>query len=204
MSDQKTSAAAQLRPLALRPFPTTAIAPRGWLASQLRTQLDGLSGHLDEFWPDIRDSAWIGGRADGWERMPYWLDGAIPLAWLTGDAALQGRISTYLDHILAQQQADGWLGPRLDDNPAAADLWSQLLALKMLVVWHDATGDERVPGAVERALRRLDRHIDAAPLWKWGQFRWFEALISIWWLHERSGEGWLLDLATKLCGQGFD
>jgi uncharacterized protein len=204
MPDHNTAPVQALRPLALRPFPICSIAPQGWLAGQLRTQLDGLSGHLDEFWPDIHHSAWIGGQAEGWERMPYWLDGAIPLAWLTGDPALKARISTYLDHILSHQQADGWLGPRLDDNPAAADLWSQILALKMLVVWHDATGDERVPCAVERALCRLDRHIDAAPLWKWGQFRWFEALIPIWWLYQRSGESWLLDLGVKLHAQGFD
>jgi hypothetical protein len=30
---------------------------------------------------DVRDSRWIGGDRDGWERVPYWLDGFVP--WLT-------------------------------------------------------------------------------------------------------------------------
>lgn len=188
---------------AFQPFPLAAITPRGWLADQLRIQADGLSGHLDQFWPDIQESAWIGGAAEGWERMPYWLDGVIPLAWLIGDQALQARIRGYLDYIITHQQPDGWLGPRIEEKKAAADLWSQALALKMLVVYHDATGDDRVPDCVERALRLLDRHIDREPLAKWGQFRWFEFLVSIWWLYDRTGAAWLLDLAIKLHAQGF-
>jgi hypothetical protein len=186
-----------------RAFPTTAMRPRGWLAGQLRIQADGLSGHLDEFWPDIKDSAWIGGDAEGWERMPYWLDGVIPLAWLIDDEALKTRVTGYLDYILTHQHADGWLGPRAEEKKEAADVWSQALALKMLTVYHDTTGDERVPGAVEKGLRMLDRHIDEKPLEKWGHSRWFEFLIAIFWLYERTGEAWLLDLAVKLQAQGF-
>ena len=37
------------------------IRPEGWLARQLRIQADGLSGHLDLLWPDVRESRWIGG-----------------------------------------------------------------------------------------------------------------------------------------------
>ena len=61
------------------------IKPEGWLLNQLRIQAAGLSGNLDKFWPDIKDSKWIGGSAEGWERVPYWLDGFIPLAWLLDD-----------------------------------------------------------------------------------------------------------------------
>lgn len=63
-----------LRPLHLQLLPLGCIQPAGWLQNQLRIQADGLSGHLDEFWPDVADSAWIGGEAEGWERDPYWLD----------------------------------------------------------------------------------------------------------------------------------
>jgi hypothetical protein len=37
---------------------------------QLRIQAAGLSGHLDEFWPDVAQSQWFGGKAEGWERAP--------------------------------------------------------------------------------------------------------------------------------------
>ena len=190
--------------LTFQPFPLRSIEPLGWLSRQLRLQADGLSGHLDEFWPDVRDSAWIGGDAEGWERMPYWLDGAIPLAWLLDDSSLKSRIARHLEYIVEHQQQDGWLGPRVEKNAQAADLWSQILALKVLVLYHDASGDDRTPRVIEKALRSLDRRIDTNPLSRWGQFRWFEALIAIWWLYEKTREPWLLDLAVKLHAQGFD
>ena len=66
-------------------YTTNEIKPTGWLYRQLKLQADGLSGNLDKIWPDIRDSAWIGGNREGWERVPYWLDGFIPLAYLLDD-----------------------------------------------------------------------------------------------------------------------
>src|SRR4051812_47321706 len=65
----------KLVPLAAQPLPLGAIKPAGWLRKQLQIQADGLGGHLDEFWPDVKESAWIGGAEEGWERGPYWLDG---------------------------------------------------------------------------------------------------------------------------------
>ena len=188
---------------AFRPFPLGAIRPTGWLRNQLRIQADGLSGHLDEFWPDIKDSAWFGGSGDAWERAPYWLDGVIPLAWLLDDPALKSRITRYVQHILSGQHEDGWLGPKQEEL-RRHDIWSLFLALKALTQYGDATGDERVVTAVEKCLRRIELHIERAPLFNWAQFRWFEALISICWLHEKTGGAWLLDLARKLHAQGFD
>ena len=83
------------------------IKPQGWLRKQLELQAEGLSGHLDLIWPDIRDSRWIGGDREGWERVPYWLDGFIPLAWLLEDQELQARAKRYIDAILDGQQKDG-------------------------------------------------------------------------------------------------
>ena len=74
----------------------------------------------------------------------------------------------------------------------------------MLVGYHDATRDNRIPGVVEKALRMLDRLIDFHPLSGWGQFRWFEFLVAIWWLYERTREPWLPALAVKLHAQGFN
>jgi len=74
---------------AFQPLPLGSVRPGGWLRNQLRIQADGLSGHLDEFWPDVAESAWIGGAAEGWERGPYWLDGVVPLAFLLDDDRLK-------------------------------------------------------------------------------------------------------------------
>ncbi|MBN1640336.1 MAG: glycoside hydrolase family 127 protein [Anaerolineae bacterium] len=193
-----------------RPLPLRAVRPEGWLRSQLRIQADGISGHLDEFWPDVRDSQWFGGDAEAWERAPYWLDGIIPLAFLLDDPALQTKVARYVGYILEHQKEDGWLGPRImipaSGRPVNAhyDLWGQILATKVLTQYAQATGNRGAREALTKNLRLLDLHIDRAPLFNWGQFRWFEVLLGLYWLYEEIGEPWLLDLAVKFHAQGFD
>lgn len=53
----------------------------GWLKRQLEIQAQGLSGNFDKVWRDVRDSAWVGGDAESWERVPYWLDGFTKEVW---------------------------------------------------------------------------------------------------------------------------
>jgi len=198
-----------LLPLAYKPLPLGAVRPLGWLERQLRLQADGLSGHLDEVWADVRDSRWFGGDREGWERAPYWLDGVIPLAYVLDDPALKARVDRYVNYVLDHQDEDGWLGPRAmvqaGGRPEETnyDLWGQLLALKALAQYHDATGQERVLDAIERNLRCLERIIDRKPLFNWGQFRWYEGLVGLYWLNERRPAPWQGDLAIKLQAQGF-
>lgn len=67
-------------------YTSDELKARGWLRRQLALQAAGLCGNLDKIWPDVQRSAWIGGDREGWERVPYWLDGFIPLAYLLEDA----------------------------------------------------------------------------------------------------------------------
>ncbi|HTU99332.1 MAG TPA: beta-L-arabinofuranosidase domain-containing protein [Luteitalea sp.] len=204
------AAASQARaPLAApmyRPLPVGAIKPAGWLQRQLRIQADGLTGHLDEFWPDVARSQWFGGDAEGWERAPYWLDGAIPLAWQLDDAALKARITRYLEHIVTHQRADGWFAPYPVDAVARRyDMWGILLANKVLAQYHEATGDARVLESVKKSLRAMDAGLDRTPLYDWGRFRWYEGLVPAFYAYEHGGnEPWLLDLSRKLRTQGID
>ena len=128
-----------------RPLPLGSIRPTGWLGRQLRIQAEGLSGHLDEFWPDVAQSQWFGGKAEGWERAPYWLDGVIPLAWVLDDPALKAKVKGHIDMIVANQRPDGWFSPYPADASAAKyDLWSIQLVNKVLAQYHEATGDAKV------------------------------------------------------------
>lgn len=185
-------------------FPVHELKPEGWLLQQLQIQAEGLSGNLDKFWPDIKDSQWIGGDKEGWERVPYWLDGFIPLAWLLEKDDMKARAAKYIDFILMHQNKDGWICPGDEKDREQYDMWALFLILKVLVLYHDMTGDDRIEEAVGKALFNLDRHMDKNTLFSWAQTRWFECLIPIWWLYERTGEEWLLGLASKLHGQGFD
>ena len=198
-------AAGGLAEPAFRPLRLGAIRPAGWLERQLRLQADGLTGHLDRFWPDVARSRWFGGTAEGWERAPYWLDGAIPLAWMLDDEPLKTRISGYVEHIVTHQRPDGWYAPYPEDAARERyDMWAILLVNKALVQYHEASGDGRVLDAVRRSLRAVAGGLDRTPLYDWGRFRWYEGLVSAFYVFERTGEPWLLDLARKLRAQGVD
>jgi hypothetical protein len=107
-------------------LPLSAIKPKGWLLGQLRIQAAGLSGHLDEFWPDVAQSGWIGGKAEGWERGPYWLDGIIPLAWSLNDKTHKNKANRWMNYIIEHQQPHGWLGPVRARERQAYDPWAEL------------------------------------------------------------------------------
>ena len=129
------------------------LSPQGWVRRQLEIQAEGLSGNLDKVWRDVRDSAWIGGDAEGWERVPYWLDGFIPLAYLLDNKDMIARAQTYVDAILAQQKPSGWICPCDQDKIPGYDSWAVQLISKVLVVYYECSGDERIPEALYRVLK---------------------------------------------------
>jgi len=184
-----------------------SIRPAGWLRDQLRTQASGLSGYLDEFWPDVRDSGWIGGAAEGWERGPYWLDGLVPMAAAVASPELLGKVDRWVTYIMDHQAADGWLGPEQDTATGRyerRDPWPLFIVLKALTQWQDWFGDERVIPVITRALRCLDVELDKRPLYSWSAMRWPDLVLTIHWLYDRTHEQWLLDLAEKAKRQGYD
>jgi DUF1680 family protein len=188
-----------------RPLPLGSVRPEGWLRRQLELQRSGLTGHLDLFWPDVAQSQWFGGAAEGWERAPYWLDGAIPLAFGLGDPELVERVGRRVRHVVDHQRPDGWYAPYPIDAAARAyDPWAILLANKALVQYHEATGDARVLEAVSRSLKALHAGLGRTPLFNWGRFRWFEGLVPAFYVYERTREPWLLELARTLRRQGVD
>ena len=128
-----------------------SIRPEGWLRRQLEIQAKGLSGNLDLIWPDVRDSAWIGGDREGWERVPYWLDGFIPLAHLLQDQDLIARADRYVQCIVDRQQPDGWICPCEGSERRQYDVWVVFLICKVLAMYADLTGDKRAEEAVEKA-----------------------------------------------------
>jgi DUF1680 family protein len=192
---------------ALRPFPLGSLRPAGWLRRQLQLQADGMAGHLDEFWPDVANSAWFGGAAEGWERAPYWLDGLIPLAAVLGDERLLAKARRRVDHIVSGQDADGWLGPV--GTPAAPefgpyDVWPRMVILKALLQFHSVAGDDRIVPCCLRLCRRIDEILAEWPLYEWGRARWADLVLSLDELYELTGENWLLEMADRVRRQGYD
>ena len=187
-------------------YTTNEIKPTGWLNHQPEIQAEGLSGNLDKMWPDIADSAWIGGTREGWERVPYWLDGFIPLAYLLDNDDMKLRAKKYIDAIISAQKPDGWICPCLDDKRAEYDTWAVQLITKVLTVYYDCSKDERIPEVIYKTLKNYYDLLKngTIKLFEWGKFRWFECFIAIKFIYDRFEEDWLLDLADILKSQGTD
>ena len=187
-------------------YTSKELKPEGWLRRQLEIQAEGLSGNLHKIWPDIRDSAWIGGNREGWERVPYWLDGFIPLAYLLKNEELIATAKKYIDAIISAQEDDGWICPCPKEKRAKYDTWAVQLICKTLKVYYDCSGDERIPDVIYRVLKNYYELLKSGEikLFNWGKSRWFETFISLNFLNERYNEDWIKDLAKIIKEQGFD
>ena len=188
-------------------FTPDEITPRGWIKRQLELQRDGLNGNLDKVWPDIRDSKWIGGDREGWERVPYWLDGFVPLAYLLDDEDMKARAKRYIDKILENQKEDGWICPNGDTPIEKYDTWAVILISKVLVVYYECSKDERVPTAIYKILRNYYDLLSSGriKLFAWAEHRWYEAFVALQWLKDTFGEEpWMLELGRYLYDQGTD
>ncbi|MGB9605542.1 MAG: beta-L-arabinofuranosidase domain-containing protein, partial [Bryobacteraceae bacterium] len=199
-----------LQPNAFAPLPLGSIKPRGWLRRQLEIQARGLSGHLDEFWPDLGpNSGWLGGTGESWERGPYYTDGLVPLAFLLEDQRLLAKARRWVGWTLDNQRPDGAIGPdpargRYDAAWQAQDWWPNMVMLKALTQFQEATADPRVIPLLTRYFAYHLAHADQRPLIRWAQMRWAEEVLSLVWLYNRTGDPKLLELARKLKAQGFD
>ena len=187
-------------------YTASELKPRGWLKRQLEIQAEGLSGNLDKIWPDVKDSAWIGGDREGWERVPYWLDGFIPLAYLLQNEDMIARAKKYIDAIIDAQREDGWICPCRDEERETYDTWAVQLISKVLLVYHECSNDQRVPYVIYKTLKNYYELLKGKKikLLGWGKFRWFEAFIALNFIYEKYEEEWMLDLAKILKEQGAD
>lgn len=191
---------APLLPAAFQFLPLGSIQPTGWLRKQLEIQASGLSGHLDETWADVGpNSGWLGGSGESWERGPYFLDGLIPLAWQLNDKVLKAKAQKFIEWTLTHQAANGMLGPTSND-----DWWPRFVILKALTQYQELTQDPRVIPSMDRYFRYQLEKLPARPLRDWGKFRWQDEALSVFWLYNRTGSAYLLELARLLQQQGHD
>lgn len=208
---------APLAPSPLVKLPIGAIRAQGWLKTQLDLTAEGFSGRLSEIsqFCKYEGNGWVApGSADrGWEEAPYWLKGFTDLGYVTGNARIQGEAKRWLDAVLANQQPDGYFGTRknlvlrrgdqpemnLDKPTEIIDLWPNMIMLYPLRTLYEATGDERVlPFMLKYFAWQKTIPRDQLLPGSWQKYRGGDNLDSIYWLYNRTGERWLLDLARTV------
>lgn len=182
-----------LLPNAYIKLPLGTVIPAGWLKSQLEAQAAGLTGNLDDFWPDLVNSSWRGGDGEAWERGPYFLDGLVPLAYLLKDDHLIGKVKTWIEPILASSRDTGWYGPAKN-----TDRWPLAVANKVLMQYYEATGDKRALDVITKYFRYLH---DSKPDWpdkEWRGVRAMENAVTGYWLYRQTGESWILETIKSI------
>ena len=194
-----------VRTAAMEVLPVGAVRPTGWLATQLRMQADGLTGHAEELYADIGKSDWLTGANKGgqysWERGPYYAKGLLSLAFALDDETLKARAKKWVEAVLASQLPNGDFGPKRHN------WWANMISLWMLRDWAEATDDARVVPFLERYFAFQREEFKTFPLAAdsaWAQARAGDEMDVAVWLWRKTGKAEWLDFAKSLCGQSAD
>jgi len=200
-------------------LPVGSVKPQGWLLHQLEIMRDGSTGHLDDLHQKLaNDNGWLGGNGDGWEETPYWLDGAVPLAYLLDDEKLKARVERYINWTLDNQRPSGYFGPitkaerekgttiTTETCDAGEDWWPKMIMLKVLQQFYEATNDKRVIPFMTKYFQYQHSALKNCPVGKWTEWassRGADNVMMAQWLYGKTKEPWLIELASLVESQSY-
>jgi uncharacterized protein len=199
-------------------LPLGDVKPSGWLLHQLQIMRDGTTGHLDEVYDKVKNSnGWLGGTGDGWEETPYWLDGAVPLAYLLNDKTMQEKVLRYINWTLDHQRPSGYFGPLTkadrtgiplspENCQEGEDWWPKMVMLKVMQQYYTATSDARVLPFMQKYFSYQLKALKNCLLGKWTEWaasRGSENILVVQWLYSITHEPSLLELAALIESQSF-
>jgi uncharacterized protein len=209
----------EFQQLKYQEVPLGAIRPKGWLLHQLEIMRDGTSGHLDEvYWKVKNDNGWLGGRGDGWEETPYWLDGAVPLAYQLDDAGLKEKVLKYINWTLDHQRPSGYFGPitkweretgkqiTAETCDKGEDWWPRMIMLKVLQQYYTATNDSRILPFMTKYFSYQKKVLKNCAIGKWTEWaksRAHDNILVVQWLYSKTKDPSLLQLASLIQSQAF-
>ncbi len=198
-----------LAPDPLVKLPLGSVRPEGWLRQQLVLESQGFSGKLEEIsqFCKFDGNEWTspaGHGKFGWEEVPYWLRGYVDLGYILHDPAIIQRAIQWLNAVISTQRTDGYFGSQSNVESERVngirdrmlDLWPNMTMMFALRSLYEATGDPRILPFLTRYFRwqttvPLEDFLPAS----WQKQRAGDNLDSIYWLYNRTGQPWLLDLA---------
>ena len=193
-------------PLQEIPFislPLSSVKAEGWLLTQLILQKDGLTGNAEMLYREDDNLGagcdWLGGTGDSWERAPYYVKGLVAIAYILNDQELIGKAKKWIDWSIDDQRADGYFGPANN-----SDWWCRMPMLYAIKDFYEATNDPRVIPFLNNYFQYELSNLDASPLSSWGQSRAGDNIDIVFWLYNRTGDAFLLELADKLKNQAYD
>jgi hypothetical protein len=205
---------APLQPSPLMRLPPGSIQPQGWLYTMLERQRNGLNGLEEQVSPFLQfaTSDWTttngSGSTQGWERVPYWLRGYVDLGYCLQDATVMSNATRWIKGVMLSQRANGYFGPATDYGDATAtsdlgvhapDLWPAMPMLDAMRSYYEYTGDTNAMTLMRNyCLWENSQPATNFGAGYWPMMRMGDNIDSIYWLYNRLGESWLLNLATNM------
>lgn len=201
---------APLTPLSFIKLPAGSINPQGWILKYLELQRDGLTGKLGEIsaWLDKKNNAWFSGNGQGdhgWEEVPYWLKGYGDMGYILHDEKIIAETKRWLEKVFQSQRPDGYFGPHMvetqhqENKGETYDLWPNMIMLWCMQSYYEYSKDPRVIPFMTKYFQWQSKVPDEKFLKiYWENSRGGDNLYSVYWLYNRTGEKFLLDLAEKI------
>lgn len=197
-------------PLMKSPFiklPVGAIKPQGWVKRQLQLEADGFTGCLLEISRFLKkeDNAWLSADGKGhspWEEVPYWLKGFSNLGYVLGDKQIIDEAQIWIEAAIKSQREDGYFGPRSNltrIGGSKPDVWPNMIMLNVLQSYYEYSGDQRVIELMTKYFRwqlTVPDEDFLEPFWQ--NQRASDNLASVYWLYNRTGDSFLLELGEKI------
>ena len=197
-------------PLTPSPFiklPIEAIKPQGWVLRQLELEAEGFTGHLLEISRFLKkeNNAWLSKEGQGhspWEEVPYWLKGFCNLGYVLNDKRIIDEAQTWIEATIAGRREDGYFGPRSNlkhIDGTKPDVWPNMVMLNVLQSYYEYSGDKRVIELMTKYFRwqlTIPDEDFLEPFWQ--NQRASDNLASVYWLYNRTGDSFLLDLGEKI------
>ncbi|HKW28535.1 MAG TPA: beta-L-arabinofuranosidase domain-containing protein [Verrucomicrobiae bacterium] len=205
---------APLEPSPLLRLPPGSIQPQGWLFTMLENQRNGLNGNQEQISPFLKFSTsdWTttngSGTTQGWERVPYWLRGYIDMGYCLQDPMVVSNATRWVNGVMNSERANGYFGPARDYSDGTnnsdlginvPDLWPNMPMLDALRSYYDYTGDTNALNLI-RNYCLWENSLPAGDFGAgyWPMMRMGDNIETIYWLYNRTGESWLLNLATNM------
>lgn len=149
----------------LKVLPLGSVQPKGWVREQLQRNRDGMGGHMDELEHDMLwgpytefhgPSCWKEDLAAGWGAEisgNFWY-GEILLAFSLQDEALIKKCENWVNTVLKNQRADGYMGAYQEKDNQWEDFnaWGTNSGMKAMLAFYDATGRQDVLDAVHKCM----------------------------------------------------
>ncbi|NDV82836.1 beta-L-arabinofuranosidase domain-containing protein [Bacteroides sp. 51] len=207
ISSNYISNRAPLQPQHFIKLPVGSIQAKGWVNRYLELQRDGLTGNLGKIsaWLEKENNAWLTNGGDhGWEEVPYWLKGYGNLAYLLNDPDMIAETKVWIEGAFASQQPDGYFGP-VNLRNGKRELWAQMIMLWCLQSYYEYSQDARVITLMTNYFK-WQLTVPDDQLFKdfWENSRVSDNMLSVYWLYNRTGDKFLLELAEKIHRNGAD